>query len=288
MSEHLIKPKKSRWEAIREWCKSWSPQVKQGVIGGTILIVLTVAGWILYNTKGTLNVVKGGNITATNVSGSALVQGVGNTVMVHNSIRYGASNVIPGLPQVSIQTLDGLPPEYTNNPHLRLHTLTVRNGGDASIEQFCSRLQLPEAISQTIDTNTSAGTTIGWRPLMDKIVVKGTGGKTEGGLWIGPTSKVTFVDHPMAFFPRYAKGQKGATSRLGDITGVWELTIDRLPPNGHASIFFLTSNGPEGTNYLDLASPLWSSEPNPQKTPDTNELRFSLEGEYQYPTEEKP
>jgi hypothetical protein len=289
MSEHLIRPPKSRWETFRNWCKSWSPQVKQGVIGGVVLIVLTVAGWVLYSTKGPSNTVRSGGINATNVSGSAFVQGIGNTVTVDNSIHHGVSNAIPALPLITIETLDGLPPECTNNQHLRLHRLTVRNPGDASIENFCSRLQLPEAISQTIETNTTVGAVIGWRPLIDKIIVKGTGGRTEGGLWIGPTSKVTFVEHEMAFFPKYAKGEKMSLSRAGDLTGVWELTIDRLPPSSHASISFLTSNGPEGTNYLELASvPLWSIAPNPQTTPDTNELRFSLEGEYQYPAEGKP
>lgn len=44
MSEHLITPRKSRWESLRDWCKSWSPQVKQGVIAGTVAVVLAVAG----------------------------------------------------------------------------------------------------------------------------------------------------------------------------------------------------------------------------------------------------
>lgn len=228
-------------------------------------------------------------MAATNISGSALVQGIGNTVSVDNSTHYAGSNAIPGLPQITLETLDGLPPECANNPHLRLHRLVVRNGSDANIETFCSRLQLPEPISQTIETNATIGAIVGWRPLVDKIIVKGTGGRTEGGFWIGPTSKLTFVEQSMAFFPKYAKGEKGTTSRAGDITGVWELTVDRLPPGGHVSISFLSSNATEGTNFIDLASvPLWSIPPNPQTTPDTNELRYSFEGEYQYRAESKP
>jgi hypothetical protein len=93
----------------------------------------------------------------------------------------------------------------------------------------------------------------------------------------------------MAFFPKYVEGEKMRTSRAGDITGVWELTVDRLPPGGRVSISFLSSNASEGTNYINLASvPLWSLAPNPEATPDTNELRFSLEGEYQYRSESKP
>src|SRR5262249_41809661 len=155
---------------------------------------------------------------------------------------------------------DGLPPELSDKAHLRLHRLVVRNGSDAAIENFCSRLQLPEPIAQTIETNTTVGSVVGWRPLMDRILVRGTGGRTEGGLWIGPTSKVTFVEQGMAFFPKYAKGEKGTFSRLGDITGVWELTVNTLPPGGHVSLTFLSSNAAEGTNYIELANiPLWSS-----------------------------
>src|SRR5438309_769512 len=83
MSEPLITPRKSRWESVRDWCKSWSPQVKQGVIGGAILVVLTVAGWLLHSTNGSSNVTKNANIAATNVSGPVvLVQGNGNTLTV--------------------------------------------------------------------------------------------------------------------------------------------------------------------------------------------------------------
>ena len=206
-----------------------------------------------------------------------------------NSTYPQGTTITPTLPQITVETLDGLPPEYTNNPRLRLHRLFVRNGSEAPIETFRSRLQLPEPVAQAIETNASASSAITWRPVLDRLIVKGTGGRTEGGLWIGPTSKVTFVDQGMAYFPKFATGEKGATSRAGDITGVWELTIDKLPPGSHASISFFSSNGPEATNYIELATvPLWSSPPNPQTTPDTNELRWSLEGEYQYPTQGKP
>ena len=254
-----------------------------------MLIILTVAGWLLFSTKGSSNAIRNASITATNASRSAFVQGAGNTVTLDNSTHYGGTNVISGLPQITIETLDGLPTDISNNPHLRMNRLVVRNASDVPIDTFCSRLQLPEPISRTTETNATVGTAIGWRLLMDKIIVKGTGGRTEGGLWIGPTSKVTFVEQNMAFFPKHARGEKGGTSRVGDITGIWELTIDRLPPGGHVSLCFLSSNAAEATNYMELATvPLWSLPPNPQATPDTNELRFSLEGEYQYRAEGKP
>jgi hypothetical protein len=289
MTTPIITPRKTRWESFVGWCNSWSPQVKQTVIASIVLVLLTVGGWLLYKAKGTSNVKKVASIAVTNVSGSAFVQGEGNRVTVDNSVHFGSTNVIPGLPQVIFETLDGLPSEYSDKLHLRLHRLVVRNGSDAPIENFCSRLQLPEPIAQTIDTNTTVGTLVGWRPLTDKILVKGTGGRTEGGLWIGPTSKVTFVEQRMAFFPKYATGEKMAVSRAGDISGVWELTINTLPPSGQVSLLFLSSNAAEGTNFIEMARvPLWSIPPNPQTVPDTNELRYSFEGEYQYRAEGKP
>lgn len=221
--------------------------------------------------------------SGVNISKSAVVRGDGNIVSVDNSVHYEGSTEVPALPQITIETLDGLPPELTNNTHLRLHRLVVRNPSAVPIESFCSRIQLPEPLAFTLETNSTFGTAIGWRPLTNKLIVNGTGGKTEGGLWIGPSSKVTYMGDDMSFFPKYARGEKLALSRAGDITGIWELTFERLPPNGLISILFVTSNAAEGSNYIDLASvPLWSVPPHPDSSPDTNELRYSFEGEYQF------
>jgi hypothetical protein len=120
---------------------------------------------------------------------------------------------------------------------------------------------------------------------MDKLSIIGTGGRTEGGLWIGPTSAVYFVESPPCFvYPGTPRSQKLTVSKAGDLTGIWELTFDKLPPGGQVSLVFLTSNGSNSTTYLEMASiPMWRSPPNPQDHPDTNELRFSLEGEYLVP-----
>jgi hypothetical protein len=286
MTEYLIEPPKSRWEKFQEWRRSWSPQVKQGLIIGIITIALTVGGWFVIRSKSGSSIATNTGIAATNVSGSAIVQGNGNTVTVNNSSHNTRTQGIPNLPQISIETFDGLPSEFTNNPHLRLHRLSVRNNSDVTIETFCSRLQLPEPILQTVETNATVGTLVAWRAMTNKLLIKGNAGKNEGGLWIGPTSMVAFVEQPMAFFPRYANGELGELSRGGDITGVWELTIDRLPPGGNVSLSFLSSDAREATNYIRFAAtPLWSSHPNPQTIPDTNELRYSFEGDYLYPSE---
>jgi hypothetical protein len=191
------------------------------------------------------------------------------------------------LPRITIETLDGLPEEFSGDSRLRQNRLFIRNNGESEILRFCSRLQLPEPIARTIETNATIGTSVGWRPLMDKLSIIGTGGRTEGGLWVGPTSAVYFVGSPPCFiYSGPTRGQKGTLSKAGDITGIWELTFDKLPPGGQVSLVFLTSNGSNSTTYLELASiPLWQSPPNPRTNPVTNELRFSLEGEYLLPAE---
>jgi hypothetical protein len=92
MSEYIVKPRKSPWEKVRDWCKSWSPQVKQAVITGVILIVLTVVGWLWFSTKRTSEVNRSANIAATNGSGSPLVQGNGHIVNIDNSTHAEPQN----------------------------------------------------------------------------------------------------------------------------------------------------------------------------------------------------
>jgi len=94
---------------------------------------------------------------------------------------------------------------------------------------------------------------------------------------------------PCFFYPGQARGQLGTISRAGDFTGVWELTIDKLPPRGIVDILFLTSVAARGSNYAGFASvPLWASPPDPKSDPDTNELRFFFEGEYRCQVDGKP
>jgi hypothetical protein len=195
----------------------------------------------------------------------------------------------PQSPHITIETLTGLPPEFDNNPNLRLNRLQLRNTSAVQMDNFCSRLQLPEPIAGTIETNLTVGSALGWRPILDKLLVHGTGGRTQGGLWIGPTSAVLYADTPICFFPKDVRGQLGGLSREGDLTGIWELTVDKLPPGGLLSLLFITSAAPEAINYMALANTaLWQSPPHPSPTPDTNELRHFFEGEYQYNTSQKP
>jgi hypothetical protein len=164
--------------------------------------------------------------------------------------------VIPNRPQITVETLSGLPEGMTSNSHLRLHRLLIRNANVVSIENFCSRLQLPEPICATIETNRPPGTVIDWRPLTTKVTIAGTGNRSL----LGPGSSANFVYSPPCFFPEGNKAQLSGYFANVDRTGVWELTIDRLPPNGIASLMFLTSNEDAATNYIAFVKTAFTND----------------------------
>ena len=139
-------------------------------------------------------------------------------------------HMIPSLPFISIDSFNGTPEGRTNDPHLRVRRLIVHNTSDVEIENFSSRLQFPEPISETLDIQHSIGTAIGWRSLTDIMLIEGNGGRTAGGMWSGGASTNTFINAVSSFSPDFNRGERMTVHNLGDKTGVWELTIDRVPP----------------------------------------------------------
>jgi hypothetical protein len=276
MPPPLIVPRKSLPERAVLWCRSWSPQVKQGAITAAVLVVLTALGWVVSRSG---SKTPGQVIAATNVSGAIFIQGNGNQVAVG---RPPEAPLPPsGLPTIVFETLPGLPLGIGPDPALRVHALSIRNTTGRDMEGFCGRLQLPEPITRMLSTNLPLGTRISCRPLLLDLLVQGTGGRSPGGLWLGATSAVHFEYPDECFLPKGGRGQQTQHSGAGEVTGIWEFQLDRLPREAKVSLQFLTSAAPIATNYIQFAStPLWSSPPNPSATPDTNELRFSFEGEY--------
>jgi hypothetical protein len=225
---------------------------------------------------------------------------------------------IPNRPEMTLETFSGLPEGMPNDPHLRLHRLLIRNANSLPLENFCSRLQLPEPIIATIEINKLPGTEINWRPLTTKVTINGTGNRSE----IGPSSSVNYVYSPPCFFPAGNKAQLTGFFDGSDKTGVWELTIDKLPPHGVASLMFLTSNDDDATNYTTFVKTAFTNSgatiitttqgttngsviihnltiamivqtnkvPNPKEDwrLGTNELRFFFEGQYHYQAAGKP
>lgn len=218
-------------------------------------------------------------------------------VSISNALNFA----IPNLPYIKIETLnglpiDGLPNGGTNAQHLKLHRLEIRNFCEVEIDNLRTRLQIPEPIISTKEINQSVGTSVGWRPLKIEILSTGKSGRTSGGLWQAGGAANYFL-YPVEAFNPYVqlpegknhRGQQFQIAGSGDVTGVWELTIDKLPPSGYVSLLFFTSDSDDVTNYTQFAlKPLWTMPPNPSTIADTNELRFSLEGEYQFQAVNKP
>ena len=216
---------------------------------------------------------------------------------ISNALNYA----VPNLPYIKIETLnglpiDGLPNVETNKQHLKLHRLEIHNFSEVEIDNFRSRFQIPEPIISTKEINQSIGTLVGWRSLKIEILTTGTAGRSPGGMWIGPASTNYFLYPELAFNPyiqlpksKDHRSQQVMFAGSGEFTGIWELTIDKLPSFGFASVLFFTSDSDTMTNYTRFAdTPLWASPPNPSTIADTNELRFSLEGEYQFQALNKP
>jgi hypothetical protein len=77
------------------------------------------------------------------IAGIDQKRGTAATPQVQQAVRQ-LTNQISSLPQIALETLDGLPVEITNAAALRLNRLIVRNTSESEIENLCSHLQLPE------------------------------------------------------------------------------------------------------------------------------------------------
>jgi hypothetical protein len=230
-------------------------------------------------------------------------------------LQYQKQHPPPPVISVRINTLEGLPDGITNNPHYKFSILKLQNENDFEIDNLCGRLQLPEPIFQTIETDASPGLTIAWQPLHTKTLVTGTGNKTS----FGPNSMIRYI---YSDFPYHLATPPGNAAQLtgfsdsGDETGVWMLMIDRLPPHGALSISFLTTDEDSTEGYIKLINTPFTNDAahieiatsgqtnggavlhylllamivhtnkvvntNEDWHLGTNELRFLFQGEYQY------
>lgn len=135
------------------------------------------------------------------------------------------------------------------NTNLRYHILEIRNPNDVEVDNFISRFQFPEPISSTIDTDLPPGTVIGWQPILTRYSITGIGSKS----FLGPNSSRNIL-LPVTYFFSGNRGQLTGYSDGGDRTGIWQLTINKLPSHGVVSISFLTDNEGDSTNYIALAN----------------------------------
>lgn len=123
--------------------------------------------------------------------------------------QYRAQHPGIPMPAVVIQTFPDLPEGIQDSSHLRWNVLLIRNDNDIEIENFYGRIQLPEPIMTTIESNLPPGVAIDLEPLLTKFAIKGAGNRTNL---------------------------------------VWQLLIDKLPPHKTAAISFLTTDEGDATN----------------------------------------
>jgi len=103
MSEHLIKPRQTNRKRIAAWVKSWAPQVKQGVITGTITLVVGVGTWIIASKAGSKR--DASHQTSTTISGSnnqvASDGGISISGVSGGNNQFGNSNTMVVNPDVT-------------------------------------------------------------------------------------------------------------------------------------------------------------------------------------------
>jgi hypothetical protein len=220
----------------------------------------------------------------------------------------------PTVPMVSVtaKTTRGLPEGIANAPYLRYHILRIENDNDVEIDNLLGRLQMPEPITTTVETNLSPGVSIEWRPIFTKFTVLGTGNHKI----LGPQSSLNIEWPPPFWMPLDNSAQLSRISDASDLTGVWELLIDKLPPYHGVTLSFLTTDNGDATNYISLVNYEFKTngatimlttqgttngstmlhdmtiamivqtnkiiKPNEDWHLGTNELRFSLDGWYEY------
>jgi hypothetical protein len=151
---------------------------------------------------------------------------------------------------VSLNSLHGLPESITNDSHLRFYTLQINNDNEVEINNLRARLQLPEPVEMTVETNSSPGLSIEWKPILTKFTVFGTGNHKI----LGPQSSLYPEWPPTLLIPLDDSAQLTRYSDSIDKTGVWGLLIDKLPPHSGLKLSFLTTDYGDATNYISLAN----------------------------------
>jgi hypothetical protein len=300
----LIEPPRTLSQKVA----AYSPQVKAALIGAAVTIILAVISlWFQHSSYSRENgrlkqeiadLVRQRDIADAKAhedeNALAPWKMLALSKYPNEPVAEGLRNVLkllghemPSLPHIAISTLEGLPPEKTNNPYLKEYELLLRNTSDVELNNLCSRIQLPEPIVETPEPPEKfIGTQLDCKPtIKSNVLVKGTGGRG----WVGGASAVYPQYVEPCFWPDSNRGLKGSLMSADTATGIWELQVDKIPPKGYVRVRFITSTAPEVTNYVTFANtPLWSSPPNPQTVEDTNELRFHFEGQYQFQSEVKP
>jgi hypothetical protein len=225
--------------------------------------------------------------------------------------QYSIQHPKPASLEIAIQTFPGLP-EGVSNDHLKYHQLVIQNVNDFEIDNFYGRIQLPEPIIQTVETNSPPGTFVDWNPILTRFLVEGHATKN----FIGPASSIDMLP-PSMYFVDGIYAQLTRYSDSGEQTGIWQLSINKLLPHDMVTLSFLTTDDETVSNYISLANYQFTTnglfastvaqgdgkggvtihnltyafivysnsivKPREDWHLGTNELRFYFEGIYQYP-----
>jgi hypothetical protein len=225
--------------------------------------------------------------------------------------QYNIQHPKPASLDITIQTFPGLP-EGLSDDHLKYHRLVIQNVNNFEIDNFYGRIQLPEPIIQTVETNLPPGIFVNWNPILTHFLVQGHATKN----FFGPASEINMLPPSMNFIDGiYAQLTRFSDS--GDQTGIWQLSIDKLLPHDMVTLSFLTTDDVTVSNYISLVNYQFTTnglfastvmqgdgkggailhnftfafivfsnsivKPREDWHLGTNELRFYFEGLYQYP-----
>lgn len=251
----------------------------------------------------------GVQMNQTNPINSPQIYGDGTTINYNNQPPEKKA-VVPKLPKIRLSTSDGLPilgDKITGeqSAHLKLHHLDVVNGEKVEIFNLCARVQLPEPILP-LDVRSPiqkpVGSNIDWHQIKfsSKIIATGKGPEGRGptveknGEWTrfttAPEEGSTVGIHGTlptneCFKPKEDRPGLSAQFTGANISGIWELQIDKVPSGKPFQIDFFTTNGPEAKAFLAFLNPpkddFPTGFPNLREIP-KDTIPFFIEGNFQY------
>jgi hypothetical protein len=167
----------------------------------------------------------------------------------------------PVVPEISVTTQDGLALSDFPNlvvsaemmRHLRRHILTVRNTNTIDLHNFAMRFQLPEPVfGNLLIEDRPAGIEIIWHACRISFALTGEGASAAPIRGGGTT--ISTGGTPGSVAALYGNGEVCSAAMDNEKllpTGIHQLQIARIPAVTAIRLAFLTSDGPDGSRYLE-------------------------------------
>ncbi len=170
----------------------------------------------------------------------------------------------PTVPNVSISTIDGLStsdfPDRTISAemttYLRRHRIVVSNYNTVNLSDIVIRFQLPEPVTGGIVIEDEPpGVAVRWYACRISFTLTGAGASAAetatGGTVIATGTSAGSSATMVGDSEVCSAAMTGEQLRP---TGIYQLGIDMLPASTSIRLAMLTSNGPEGSTYRELAA----------------------------------